>query len=170
MALITDFLSWQYEILEVGLDAISSLVFELIPLMFTVVCYTMELSSPHEAATPSAAPLEEKNTKLQRGGCPPFWYGFNDRCYRYVAAHRTWIDAERHCVSLGANLVSIHRVQEHEFVRLVDFVFWSPREPNNHRGESCVETNWAETKRWNDYHCTERFPSVCALRTLPERS
>uniref|UniRef100_A0A672HKU3 C-type lectin domain-containing protein n=1 Tax=Salarias fasciatus TaxID=181472 RepID=A0A672HKU3_SALFA len=109
------------------------------------------------AATPSAAPLEEKNTKLQRGGCPPFWYGFNDRCYRYVAAHRTWIDAERHCVSLGANLVSIHRVQEHEFVRLlianfdlshgVDFVFWSPREPNNHRGESCVETNWAETKR-----------------------
>ncbi|XP_029977137.1 lactose-binding lectin l-2-like [Salarias fasciatus] len=145
----------------------------------------------------AAAPLEEKNTKLQRGGCPPFWYGFNGRCFRYVAAHRTWIDAERHCVSQGANLVSIHRVQEHEFVRLlianfdsshgrtwigltdhhqnskwiwsdgsrVDFFFWSPRQPNNYRGESCVETNWGPTKRWNDYHCNARFPSVCALRT-----
>ncbi|XP_029976704.1 ladderlectin-like [Salarias fasciatus] len=64
----------------------------------------------------AATPLEEKNMKLQRGGCPLFWFSFNGRCYRYVATHQTWIDAERHCVSLGANLVSIHSREEQNFV------------------------------------------------------
>ncbi|XP_029976933.1 galactose-specific lectin nattectin-like [Salarias fasciatus] len=64
----------------------------------------------------AAAPLEEKNMKLQRGGCPLFWYSFKDRCYRYVAADKTWADAELYCVSLGANLVSIHSEEEHNFV------------------------------------------------------
>uniref|UniRef100_A0A672HIM9 C-type lectin domain-containing protein n=2 Tax=Salarias fasciatus TaxID=181472 RepID=A0A672HIM9_SALFA len=64
----------------------------------------------------AAAPLEEKNMKLQRGGCPLFWYSFKDRCYRYFATDKTWADAEYYCVSQGANLVSIHSVQEHNFV------------------------------------------------------
>ncbi|XP_029976945.1 lactose-binding lectin l-2-like [Salarias fasciatus] len=64
----------------------------------------------------AAAPLEEKNMKLQRRGCPPFWFNFKDRCYRYVAADKTWADAELYCVSQGANLVSIHSKEEHNFV------------------------------------------------------
>ncbi|XP_029976922.1 ladderlectin-like [Salarias fasciatus] len=64
----------------------------------------------------AATPLEEKNTKLQRGGCPAFWFNFNGRCFRYFATDRTWAAAERHCVSLGANLVSIHSEEEHNFV------------------------------------------------------
>uniref|UniRef100_A0A672HJ19 C-type lectin domain-containing protein n=1 Tax=Salarias fasciatus TaxID=181472 RepID=A0A672HJ19_SALFA len=54
---------------------------------------------------------------LQRGGCPLFWYSFNGRCYRYFAADKTWADAELYCVSLGANLVSIHSEEEHNFVK-----------------------------------------------------
>ncbi|XP_029951534.1 lactose-binding lectin l-2-like [Salarias fasciatus] len=65
----------------------------------------------------AAAPLEEKNTKLQRGGCAPFWFSFSGRCYRYVATEMTWADAEFHCVSLGANLVSIHSQEEQNFVK-----------------------------------------------------
>ncbi|KAK7929020.1 hypothetical protein WMY93_005415 [Mugilogobius chulae] len=55
--------------------------------------------------------------KLERGGCPMFWYEFNGRCYKYVATDMTWIDAELHCVSQGANLVSIHNLEEHNFVK-----------------------------------------------------
>ncbi|XP_029976937.1 galactose-specific lectin nattectin-like [Salarias fasciatus] len=64
----------------------------------------------------AAAPLEEKNMKLQRGGCPLFWYNFNRRCYLYVTSEMTWADAELYCVSQGANLVSIHSEEEHNFV------------------------------------------------------
>ncbi|XP_029977032.1 ladderlectin-like [Salarias fasciatus] len=64
----------------------------------------------------AAAPLEEKNTKLQRGGCPPFWFNFNGRCFRYFSTGVRWAEAELHCVSLEANLVSIHSVEEHNFV------------------------------------------------------
>ncbi|XP_029976939.1 lactose-binding lectin l-2-like [Salarias fasciatus] len=147
----------------------------------------------------AATPLEEKNTKLQRGGCPAFWFNFNGRCFRYFATAKTWAAAERHCVSLGANLVSIHSVQEHNFVKSliqnfdhaegrtwigltdlhedsrwmwsdgsrVNFVFWSPGEPNNYGGpESCVETNLGASKKWNDVKCSRMQPFVCALGTV----
>uniref|UniRef100_A0A3Q3PZ54 C-type lectin domain-containing protein n=1 Tax=Monopterus albus TaxID=43700 RepID=A0A3Q3PZ54_MONAL len=55
--------------------------------------------------------------KLQRSNCPMFWYGFNGRCYKYIATHLTWADAELQCVSLRANLVSIHSLEEHSFVK-----------------------------------------------------
>ncbi|XP_071356807.1 lactose-binding lectin l-2-like [Trachinotus anak] len=59
----------------------------------------------------------EHQVKLQRGSCPMFWYNFNGRCYKYVATHLSWADAELHCVSEGANLVSIHSLDEHNFVK-----------------------------------------------------
>nr|XP_046272981.1 lactose-binding lectin l-2-like [Scatophagus argus] len=54
---------------------------------------------------------------LQRGNCPTFWYNFNGRCYKYVSTHLSWADAELHCVSEGANLVSIHSLEEQTFVK-----------------------------------------------------
>ncbi|XP_041665293.1 lactose-binding lectin l-2-like [Cheilinus undulatus] len=66
-----------------------------------------------------AAPptLEEPDMLVQRGGCPEFWFSFNDRCYNYVATPKTWIDAELYCVSQRANLVSIHSQEEQAFVK-----------------------------------------------------
>uniref|UniRef100_A0A671X1N5 C-type lectin domain-containing protein n=1 Tax=Sparus aurata TaxID=8175 RepID=A0A671X1N5_SPAAU len=57
--------------------------------------------------------------KLLRGGCPMFWYNFNGRCYKYVATHLTWADAELQCLSQGANLVSIHSPEENDFVKFL---------------------------------------------------
>uniref|UniRef100_A0A8P4GN04 C-type lectin domain-containing protein n=1 Tax=Dicentrarchus labrax TaxID=13489 RepID=A0A8P4GN04_DICLA len=54
---------------------------------------------------------------LQRGSCPMFWYSFNGRCYKYVATRLNWADAELHCVSEKANLVSIHSLEEEIFVK-----------------------------------------------------
>ncbi|KAM3595902.1 uncharacterized protein V6R79_004905 [Siganus canaliculatus] len=62
-------------------------------------------------------PSDDQEVKLQRGGCPPFWFGFNGRCYKYVATRLTWADAELNCVSQRANLVSIHSLEEENFVK-----------------------------------------------------
>ncbi|XP_073319720.1 lactose-binding lectin l-2-like [Pagrus major] len=60
---------------------------------------------------------DDHQVQLQRGGCPMFWYSFNGRCYKYVATQLTWADAELYCVSEGANLVSIHSLEEQNFVK-----------------------------------------------------
>ncbi|XP_072303218.1 C-type lectin-like [Eucyclogobius newberryi] len=64
-----------------------------------------------------ASPSGPSEVKLERGGCPLFWYSFNDRCYKYVSAHLPWAEAELHCLSQGANLVSIYSHQENVFVK-----------------------------------------------------
>ncbi|XP_063754781.1 lactose-binding lectin l-2-like [Eleginops maclovinus] len=63
------------------------------------------------------SPSEDLVVDLQGGSCPTFWSLFTGRCYKYIATHLTWADAELHCVSLGANLVSIHSDGEDEFVK-----------------------------------------------------
>ncbi|XP_059205968.1 galactose-specific lectin nattectin-like [Centropristis striata] len=62
-------------------------------------------------------PSEDQQVKLQRANCPMFWYSFNGRCYKYVATRMSWADAELHCVSQRANLVSIHSRDENNFVK-----------------------------------------------------
>ncbi|MED6256578.1 hypothetical protein ATANTOWER_029399 [Ataeniobius toweri] len=65
----------------------------------------------------AVAPSDGQEMKLLRSGCPLFWYRFNGRCYKYVATLMTWGEAEQHCLSQGANLVSIHSLQEESFVK-----------------------------------------------------
>ncbi|XP_030259771.1 lactose-binding lectin l-2-like [Sparus aurata] len=68
----------------------------------------------------AVAPSDDNHqVKLLRGGCPMFWYNFNGRCYKYVATHLTWADAELQCLSQGANLVSIHSPEENDFVKFL---------------------------------------------------
>uniref|UniRef100_A0A3P9BI67 C-type lectin domain-containing protein n=1 Tax=Maylandia zebra TaxID=106582 RepID=A0A3P9BI67_9CICH len=67
----------------------------------------------------SSVSLSDHGAKLLRGNCPTFWYSFNGRCYKYVSASMAWADAELHCVSQGANLASIHSLEEHQFVKVL---------------------------------------------------
>lgn len=62
-------------------------------------------------------PSDEHRLKLQRGNCPMFWYSFNGRCYKYVATRLPWAEAELYCVSQRANLVAIHSLEEHKFIK-----------------------------------------------------
>ncbi|XP_060943428.1 lactose-binding lectin l-2-like [Limanda limanda] len=64
----------------------------------------------------AVSPSDGPEVKLQRGNCPLFWFSFNNRCYKYVATPMTWANAEFHCVSQGANLVSIHSLGEENFI------------------------------------------------------
>ncbi|XP_068558631.1 lactose-binding lectin l-2-like [Cebidichthys violaceus] len=65
----------------------------------------------------AVSPSDDRQLTLLKGNCPMFWYSFNNRCYKYVATRMTWADAELHCVSQRANLVSIHSQEEHNFVK-----------------------------------------------------
>ncbi|KAK1891602.1 Lactose-binding lectin l-2 [Dissostichus eleginoides] len=65
----------------------------------------------------AVSPADDPQVKLERGSCPMFWYSFNNRCYKHIAADMNWADAELHCVSQGANLVSIHSQREENFVK-----------------------------------------------------
>ncbi|XP_012714516.2 ladderlectin [Fundulus heteroclitus] len=65
------------------------------------------------------APSDGQEMKLLRGDCPMFWYSFDGRCYKYVATLMTWGDAEQHCLSQGANLVSVHSLEEENFVKML---------------------------------------------------
>ncbi|CAJ1085708.1 type-2 ice-structuring protein-like [Xyrichtys novacula] len=56
----------------------------------------------------------------QRGTCTGTWSEFNGRCFRYFPKAMPWADAELNCQSFGANLASIHNIEEyHEIQRLV---------------------------------------------------
>ncbi|XP_075962402.1 ladderlectin-like [Anarhichas minor] len=65
----------------------------------------------------AVSPSDDHQVSLQRGNCPTLWSSFNNRCYKYVATRMTWADAEIYCVSQRANLVSIHSLEEQNFVK-----------------------------------------------------
>ncbi|XP_033980590.1 lactose-binding lectin l-2-like [Trematomus bernacchii] len=65
----------------------------------------------------AVSPSEEQEVEPWKNNCPMSWSFYNGRSYLYVSTHLTWADAELHCVSLGANLVSIHSKEEHLLVR-----------------------------------------------------
>merc|ERR1739838_1138726 len=49
--------------------------------------------------------------------CPDGWTFHDLRCFRYVKTKATWINAEKACQALGANLASIKSSEEHIFVQ-----------------------------------------------------
>ncbi|XP_014835682.1 PREDICTED: ladderlectin-like, partial [Poecilia mexicana] len=49
--------------------------------------------------------------------CPPGWTKINGRCFRYVAIPMTWANAEKNCLSMGANLASVHNAYEYRRVQ-----------------------------------------------------
>ncbi|XP_075333315.1 ladderlectin-like [Odontesthes bonariensis] len=70
-------------------------------------------------ALSAVSPSDEQELQLMQGSCPMFSFSFNGRCYKHITTRLTWGEAELHCVSEGANLVSIHSLQEHEFVNFM---------------------------------------------------
>ncbi|XP_007547864.1 ladderlectin-like [Poecilia formosa] len=100
----------------------------------------------------AVVPSDTQEMKVQHSACPPFWFGFNGRCYKYVATLMTWADAEQHCVNQGANLVSIHSLEEENFVKLLIRNF-DPAEGFNWIGLSDTEKDgtyfWSDGSRFN---------------------
>uniref|UniRef100_A0A3B3VF28 C-type lectin domain-containing protein n=1 Tax=Poecilia latipinna TaxID=48699 RepID=A0A3B3VF28_9TELE len=49
--------------------------------------------------------------------CPSGWTPINSRCFLYVPNDMTWTNAEKNCLSKGANLASVHNADEYHQVQ-----------------------------------------------------
>uniref|UniRef100_A0A096MH78 C-type lectin domain-containing protein n=1 Tax=Poecilia formosa TaxID=48698 RepID=A0A096MH78_POEFO len=51
------------------------------------------------------------------GSCSSGWSEFNGRCLRYFSVPVTWATAQKNCVSLQANLASVHNIDEFDEIQ-----------------------------------------------------
>ncbi|KAK7933324.1 hypothetical protein WMY93_004220 [Mugilogobius chulae] len=68
----------------------------------------VSVSDPKLMTRPSPGNLETS--------CADDWTRFGSRCFKYIQETKTWIDAEKSCQTLGANLASIHSAEENDFI------------------------------------------------------
>ncbi|XP_055007210.1 galactose-specific lectin nattectin-like [Boleophthalmus pectinirostris] len=49
-------------------------------------------------------------------GCADGWSKFGSRCFKFFNEKKTWTDAEKSCHTVGANLPSVHSLEENNFI------------------------------------------------------
>ncbi|XP_016522837.1 type-2 ice-structuring protein-like [Poecilia formosa] len=54
---------------------------------------------------------------VQASACASGWTLIFNRCFIYVPNYMTWADAEKNCLSMGANLASVHHLNEYRQVQ-----------------------------------------------------
>ncbi|XP_044216423.1 type-2 ice-structuring protein-like [Thunnus albacares] len=55
----------------------------------------------------------------ERGPCPNNWDHYEGRCFHFVPRPLTWAKAQSNCQSMGANLASIHSIEENHKIRSI---------------------------------------------------
>ncbi|KAK1791783.1 hypothetical protein P4O66_013761, partial [Electrophorus voltai] len=53
----------------------------------------------------------------ERAYCPPGWINYRSRCFQIVRSAMSWLNAEKHCVSLRASLASVQNPDEQYFLQ-----------------------------------------------------
>uniref|UniRef100_A0A3P8Q4Z2 C-type lectin domain-containing protein n=1 Tax=Astatotilapia calliptera TaxID=8154 RepID=A0A3P8Q4Z2_ASTCA len=108
--------------------------------------------------------------------CPGGWTLLNGRCFLYVPGPMTWAKAERNCLSMRANLASVHSITEYHGIQHlmvtashVNQETWiggtDAQEPNNfRRNQHCLQINHSGSKCWDDIACSKSRPSVCVKK------
>ncbi|KAF6720761.1 Ladderlectin [Oryzias melastigma] len=60
-----------------------------------------------------------KGLEKNWGRCGKDWTWINNRCFRYMPAPKSWAQAERSCISMGATLASVHSIEEYHEIQSV---------------------------------------------------
>ncbi|XP_035985649.1 galactose-specific lectin nattectin-like isoform X1 [Fundulus heteroclitus] len=158
---------------------------------------TLPEGSPDENdKTENEETVSEVNSDLVKrsGYCPDGWYEHKRRCFRFMPKPMRWAQAEKNCVSMGANLASIHNIDEYHFVQ--DLIrrathslkeawiggadaeergvwLWSDGSASHYTnwcrgepsfGQHCLQMNYSNAKCWDNLGCHEYRPFVCAKR------
>ncbi|XP_018517506.1 galactose-specific lectin nattectin [Lates calcarifer] len=84
-----------------------------------LVCALIALTRAAEAE--ARKDLAVKSLLVKRAAsCPPRWSEYNGRCFSYIPRAMTWAKAEKNCLSMNANLASVHNLEEyHEIQRVI---------------------------------------------------
>ncbi|XP_056109137.1 galactose-specific lectin nattectin-like isoform X2 [Rhinichthys klamathensis goyatoka] len=121
--------------------------------------------------------------------CPATWIKYGLRCFKFISHPTNWITAERNCQGHGANLASVRNNLENNFLLSLlpsstrtwvgghdaveeghwlwsdGTVFlhthWCTRQPDNLRGENCLEINFSSDRCWNDAPCSTSLSYIC---------
>ncbi|XP_061763159.1 type-2 ice-structuring protein-like [Nerophis ophidion] len=128
-------------------------------------------------------------THTHASKCPANWKTHNQRCFYFESCTtKNWVNAERHCQTMGGNLASIHQDDEHKFLQTLtkseawiggsacqmagswfwsdgtdmSETFWCPQRPDDAPEECCLQTNSQVGKCWDDVACDTLLPFVCA--------
>ncbi|XP_034532161.1 type-2 ice-structuring protein-like isoform X4 [Notolabrus celidotus] len=157
-----------------------------------LLCAMMALTTA--AAVPEEEPEVEEAEGLQvvKRSSLQGWSQIGNRYFRYVTRAMTWAEAERHCISLGGHLASVHSFSEYNQIRAqitpshdpkawlggtdiqmegvwrwsdgsnLYFSFWCSGEPNNGGNQDCLQMSFTEHNCWDDLQCDHRLPSVCS--------
>ncbi|XP_078387657.1 C-type lectin domain family 4 member A-like isoform X2 [Cetorhinus maximus] len=56
--------------------------------------------------------ISQLKEELCHSRCPGQWRKFEQHCYYFSTNEKTWIDAQRACASMDANLVVINKAEE----------------------------------------------------------
>ncbi|MCI4377084.1 hypothetical protein PGIGA_G00199540 [Pangasianodon gigas] len=51
--------------------------------------------------------------------CPSGWVQYDGRCFIYQATKLIWASAEKHCLSLGGHLISIHSENDYRLAKSI---------------------------------------------------
>uniref|UniRef100_A0A3B4H0T1 Ladderlectin-like n=1 Tax=Pundamilia nyererei TaxID=303518 RepID=A0A3B4H0T1_9CICH len=130
-------------------------------------------------------------------GCPHGWSRIHRRCFLYVPRAMNWAAAERNCLSMGANLASVHTSAEHQLIQRLtahngygvtwvggtdasgegiwlwsdgsrfNYQNWCGGEPNNYLKQDCLQINYSGSKCWDDQHCHVNLPSISRHHSSP---
>ncbi|XP_059189073.1 galactose-specific lectin nattectin-like [Centropristis striata] len=65
----------------------------------------------------AASCCEEDKKKDCPASCPDGWTRFGSRCFMFHFTPKTWIEAEKTCLSFSGNLASVHSVEDHTFLK-----------------------------------------------------
>uniref|UniRef100_A0A8C6WES5 C-type lectin domain-containing protein n=1 Tax=Neogobius melanostomus TaxID=47308 RepID=A0A8C6WES5_9GOBI len=93
-----------------------------LPLLAAALLTTGAVSSPHlslclfDQALITLFIVPQSHAVENDQGCPVGWTLFGTRCFKFFDSTLTWMNAEKSCQSHGANLVSIHSAEEHDFI------------------------------------------------------
>lgn len=110
----------------------------------------------------------------------------------FVAATKSWRDAQSYCEGLSSDLISIHSAEENEAVHNVSlsqnvwiglfkdpwkwsdgsnssFRYWKLNQPNYNGGQACTAAIFKDQGKWNDLNCKGKRYFVCrgAKKSVP---
>ncbi|XP_061195886.1 lectin BRA-3-like [Saccostrea echinata] len=119
------------------------------------------------------------------------WRIFGKSYYLLVKSKLAILEAQRHCLTLGAKLVEVDTPEENTFLTNmaiqenvdihlgitdafvegqwvflssldpVPLVNWSSRNPDNYRNQDCAGIAGYEGYKWDDYDCSSKMNFVC---------